>query len=338
MSEQQHGPGWVPVPNEESGGDRHPVDRVSPDQIGDDGTWPMQSASGPCRTWPVAPGCGCLPPDAKTWTPDQQHAVEASTEILWRLTAGRFGLCRETVRPCRRDCLPDACGGMPVPTLVGGQWLNLDCGHGRSCGCSPIDEILLPSPVYWEPPVTPPANHPEQDPDEEPTPPPVPSPPRYGMKVWIDGTPISGPNGAYWLMDGNRLMRTDGGTWPQCQDLTRPIDQPGTFGIQYWRGQPVPAAGRRAVALLACELWKACNGSSDCKLPARVQQVQREGISMTMLDSQEFLDKGRTGVTEVDLWLSAVNPYGHRQPAGVYSPDGPNVRSEWTTGQHPGRR
>jgi hypothetical protein len=44
---------------------------------------------------------------------------------------------------------------------------------------------------------------------------------------------------------------------------------------------------------------------------------------MTVIDPQQFLDKGRTGLLTVDLWLSAINPKSRTQRALIWSPDLP---------------
>ena len=44
-------------------------------------------------------------------------------------------------------------------------------------------------------------------------------------------------------------------------------------------------------------------------------------MSFTLLDPQDFLDKGRTGIYEIDLMLSALNPAGALKRARVFSPD-----------------
>lgn len=270
--------------------------------VAPDGTWAMPAGAGPCRTWPLQPGCGCLPVNPTEWDATQRGAVEAATEILWRLTAGQYGLCRETVRPC-------------TPTRRG---LDTTCRCGRGlCGCGPT-ELALPGPVHWTT-----SDHPGIT---------------YPLEVWIDGQPLD-PD-AYQLYDAHRLVRIDGGTWPHRQRLDRPY-QPasgdlaaveGTFAVTYWRGTPAPAAARRSVALFACELWKACTGSRDCRIPTRVQTIDREGISYTVVDPQEFIAAGRTGLTEVDLWLSAANPHRLRSPSAVITPDLTSFYSEHTTG------
>ena len=296
--------------------------------IDPDGTWALDVPGGPCRTWPVAPACSCLPNNPAEWTADHQIAVETATEILWELTAGRYGLCRETVRPCQEPA-PQQCpprgwrgvGGM-YPVLDGGRWTNVSCGCSPSgCSCSSAAELELPGPVHTDPPGT--------------------LLPQYPIQVWMNGAQLTT---GWRLYDGNRLIRTDGAPWPMCQQMWRPLVAPagepaaaaGTFGIVYWRGTPVPAGGRRAVAQLACEFWKACHDKDGCRIPSRVELVEREGVTYRMIDKQEFLKQGRVGITEIDLWLAAVNPRSRHSPSTVYSVDGPVWRVERTTGRYGG--
>lgn len=283
--------------------------------IGEDGTWDMPPGAGPCRTWPAAAECSPLDADPAKWTAEQRNAVEVATEILWRLTAGRFGLCQETIRPCQRrylSCPPDANG--VYPRLIEGRWHNLTCGCGRrgSCSCDPPAKIDLPGPVFWSP-------APDDTTGRVDTGP-------WGIEVWIDGEKL--PEGSLLLLNQSRLLRTDGQGWPDYQHLDRPLTEHDTFGIRYWRGTPVPPGGRRALAALAWELVRACQGDQECRLPDRVREISREGITMTMVDPQEFLTEGRTGITEIDLWLSTVNPTKQRSPSAVWSPDLPQQHSD----------
>ena len=50
-------------------------------------------------------------------------------------------------------------------------------------------------------------------------------------------------------------------------------------------------------------------------------------MSWTLLDPQDFLDKGRTGIYQVDLFLRTVNPDGARLRARVFSPDIPRGKT-----------
>lgn len=255
--------------------------------IADDGTWAMPEGSGPCRTWPLDNTClrisrrqrdALSEPDAQVaW----RRAVEIATELLWRLTAGRFGLCRVTVRP------------EPMPRHARRRIGDCRCRpSGCRCG-TPQAEIRLPGPVHHTP--------------------------EHNVVVRLDGVLFD----RWRLLDGNLLVRADGRSWPLHQDLGRDLDEPLTWGVTYWRGREVPPGGCRAVTTLALEIWKGCWGDSSCRLPQRVQSVQREGVEYTMLDPMDYLAEGRTGVPEVDTWVLSVNPGHHRQPGGIYSVDMP---------------
>lgn len=236
-----------------------------------------------------------------TWdeaTPEQQQfAADVATEIMWNLSGRQFGLCTVTVRPCRAPCtrLPAGMlaplygGGSYWPHMVDGVWIN-GCGTcSTDCSCGPLCEIVLPGPVDSV------------------------------VEVQLDGDVLA--SNSYFVYDHRKLVRRGGEEcWPTCQHLDRPLGEPGTLGVTYRQGIPVPAAGRLAAGTYACEILKACTGGP-CRLPKRVTSVSREGVVLGMLDPMEMLDKGRTGLYEVDAWLVAVNPNGLRQGARVYSPD-----------------
>lgn len=95
--------------------------------------------------------------------------------------------------------------------------------------------------------------------------------------------------------------------------------------ITYSYGVVVPMAGRLAARKLAGELSKGWSGADDCALPDRVTSVSRQGFSFTVLDKQDFLEEGRTGIYEVDLFLRASNPDKARKKSKVFSPDLPKA-------------
>lgn len=132
--------------------------------------------------------------------------------------------------------------------------------------------------------------------------------------VTIDGDAFTG----YTLRRSGWLERTDGNPWNVCGEATE---------ITYTFGEPPPAGGRDSAVELGVEMVRAALGV-DCRLPERVTNVTRQGVSMTVMDPAEFLEKGKVGLPGVDLWLSAVNPKAVAQSAFVWSPDIPtSVRS-----------
>lgn len=94
--------------------------------------------------------------------------------------------------------------------------------------------------------------------------------------------------------------------------------------VSYTYGTPIPAAGKNAALRLANELIWAKNDASECSLPQRITtQISRQGESMTVLDPLNFLQAGRTGVYEIDLFLAAVNPNKAKKKSRVFSVDKP---------------
>lgn len=77
--------------------------------------------------------------------------------------------------------------------------------------------------------------------------------------------------------------------------------------VVYTVASNLPPGTEALCAWLAIEYGKAAQGTS-CALPERITSVTRQGVSWTVLDSQEFLDKGYTGMSHVDHWLAAVKP------------------------------
>lgn len=266
-----------------------------------------------CDAWPV--DTSCLPQgwtaDPAQWTAEQKMAVEVASEILKRLSGGVYGLCTLKIRPCRtryRQPWPDpvmlgvgsTAGGPWSPMLLDGRIYNVHfgCGGDSSCGCSPMSEIILDPPAYDV------------------------------VQVKVDGVELSAS--AYRVDDTRRLVRVDGLDWPECQEMARADTEPGTWSVVYRTGTPVPAGGRMSVALLAAQLWKACGGGrGKCQLPERVTEVIRDGVTYTLLDNLETFERGRTGLSRVDLWLASVNPHAARAPMRAWSPD--LVRHRQTT-------
>lgn len=132
------------------------------------------------------------------------------------------------------------------------------------------------------------------------------------VSVTVDGVPFT----SWRLVRQGWIERTDGLAWRLCDDST---------SITYTYGEAPPAGGRDSAVELGVELAKAQLNLDDCRLPVRTTSVTRQGVSYTVVDPFEFLDKGKTGLPGVDLWLAAVNPQATPQAATVWSPDIPTT-------------
>lgn len=261
-----------------------------------------------CELWPYDTTClpDGWPDDPADMTVAQRSAYDFAVELLSGLSQGAYGLCELVVRPCGVGCALSAGfrflpGGWFGPSLISGQVYN-GCGCTSSCGCSVASEVLLAGPVYDI------------------------------VQVRIDGVVVD-PD-TYRVDDGFRLVRLDGLVWPMTQDLNASAGLPGTFEVTYRRGQPLSAGGRRALSALMVELFKAGCGDQTCRLPSRVTNIVREGVTYSMLDDPSaLLNAGRLGIPEVDMWLALVNPNGARTRMRVFSPDtaGRSRRQTWPT-------
>lgn len=106
------------------------------------------------------------------------------------------------------------------------------------------------------------------------------------------------------------ISRRDGQPWP-----------PSGAEVTYSRGLAPPAGGRTCAIAFTVELGKAWARDKTCRIPANATTVSREGITVTSIDKAEFLDKGRTGIPEIDQWITSVNPHRLQRRARVWSPD-----------------
>jgi hypothetical protein len=230
-------------------------------------------------------------------------AVADATDILFNLSGRQFpGVCSTTVRPVAAPPTWTLAEWTAYWTAVSGNaWSGSwgICNGGEShdaCNTPPqIDLGLYPVVAIDE--------------------------------VRIDGVVI--PPDEY-RVDNNRLLvrvrptvnaePTERYGWPTCQDYGLPDGQPNTFAVDVQFGSSAPSQGISACIALAAELAKA-RFTSNSRLPSRLTQVSRQGVSFAVLDPMTFLDNGLTGVYECDLFIRSYNPGKSAARPLVWSPD-----------------
>lgn len=261
------------------------TDQGSPD------TGEQETVGAPCGPWALVAD---LPTDLDTaiTTGTKTRALASASWLLWKLSGEQYGVCETAVRPCRDVDPADvrSAGWLwwQTPSIDGWLPWPFECGCTRSCGCKRLERVTLPGPV------------------------------RSIVEVVEDGVILD--ESAYRVDDRKTLVRLDGRTWPACQNLALPTTEPGTFGVRFTRGHPIPVTGKDAAIALAAEMSKAMTpGVTGCALPDRVTSVVRQGVTIAVLDPMEFLDKGRTGMASVDLFLRAANPAGLQRRARIAS-------------------
>jgi hypothetical protein len=276
--------------------------------------------------WPIS-YLDCSGGCAEVWANwDDPAAAQAwfealAVEWLWNWTGHLFGVCEVSVRPCHSDCAggpsPDSTfwgrgpgydPGFPrrgrggtstggwTPILLGGKWFNVSCGCIGSCSCmiSGAHALRLPGPI------------------------------QSVSEVRIDGVIL--PASAYRVDHKSLLVRTDGGTWPACQNLLAEPTEENTFEVTYQRGLPAPLGGQVAAGRLACEMAMAACDDDECALPERIQTITRQGLTVAVqLDGEDF--GTTTGIWSIDSWVDSVTQPKHF--ASVRSVDIPPTSSGW---------
>ena len=128
--------------------------------------------------------------------------------------------------------------------------------------------------------------------------------------VTVEGTVLD-PAG--YLSDGTYLRRC-GACWPCASECCDP-----PIVVEYRAGVPLPPMTPAAMGEVACEFLLAFD-NKPCKLPSRVTNITRQGVTMDLGQPPEEL---RLGLPMADAWLRIVNPRRLIAPSRVLSPDLP---------------
>lgn len=253
-----------------------------------------------CQTWITEAdlaACNCPPADPNI----SETMMEVASEIMFALTGQQWpGLCSETVYPCPQDRGYYLLDPGPVWTPLGESWpaVSTECLDTNGCGCGGVPVVRFDRIRITE--VT---------------------------EVMI-GTEVLADTAYRLDIDrrGYALTRIDGAKWPCTQDVSDTLPNENSWSVSYTYGAEPPAHVVNATAVLAAEFIKGCIGDSDCRIPNRATTVTTEGVTYALLDPQQFLDEGRTGLWEVDLVIRAVNPGGINRRARIVSPESVNNR------------
>lgn len=241
-----------------------------------------EDAIGPCATYDVDPD-------------ELDLCMQIATDILWNLTGRQWpGICTDTIRPQAQwkkwDGPPMWWASALAQGVADSPWGWCSCHRGRETGCARVPELKLPSgPV---------------DPSS--------------VVVMLDGEEFS----EWRVDDGRYLVRTDGDQWPCCQDLLLPDTALNTFSVTWNFAHNPPSAGRRMAAVYGCQIAMAFDPTlnGQCKLPARVKAVTRQGVSVGAVDPETLVEKGQVGIPTVDAWVASIIAGRARRRATVIVP------------------
>jgi hypothetical protein len=244
-----------------------------------------------CTPWVDAATVSARP-DMATVTVDPTvlagACLDAST-LLYALSGRQFpGACTATVRPVDWSYGCNHVTGL-LQGLASGR-LTLDswtaATNGGICGDGGLDLGLYPV--------------------------------RSITQVKINGQIVDPslyrPEGQRWLVRPGVLF------WPTWQRLDLPDTADGTFSVTVTHGADPPPPGISAAAKLAAELAKSRVGAPN-DLPRRITNLNRQQVSMTLADPMTYLDKGRTGIFEADVFIAAYNPGRQYMQPAAWSPE-----------------
>lgn len=270
---------------------------------------------GPCGSWDLDLSC-CIPsgtfpdPCLTNGTPVSQDIVDqmvlAASQFMWRATGMQFGQCTVTLNLCKTDnCGCEGEGGRSDFNHdygFGFPWYpaHLADGSWTNVSCNECSNCLCEKCRIK-----------------------IPYPACSVDELVIDGEIVPPEN--YYVLDFKELA------FSPAASGTCAISCGDTVTVTY--GRPVPELVRLAAQEFACQLIKKCVGQP-CDLPQRMTSITRQGVSVSFLDSMDFLKDGMTGIFTVDLAIRTYNPHGLYKKPSVSSPDslGKWKVKSWQTG------
>lgn len=174
------------------------------------------------------------------------------------------------------------CTDVVRPCNVGSR---CGCSALSLCGCSPIDGITL-----------------------------------SGYNPVVDGITIDGSAFTeFTIVDGNRLVRTDGQPWPGTQDLSVASTEAGTFEVTYSHGLEIPYLAKQAASEIVCSFLQNDPQSSRKPHP-NTRGMNISGVSITLDQMAQEIKRRSFMLPYVVRLLTVYAPSGP-SPALVYSPE-----------------
>lgn len=235
-----------------------------------------------------------------------EYAIVVASEILYRVSGRQYtSMCERVVLPgCDRTCkLSPAYNDSHLhrdTDYSSGAFSGSSCCSNTTCDTCYPDSIELPGPI------------------------------NSVIEIVIDGVIL--PSSAYRIIGHKKLVRVDGGTWPNNNNLTRSpydVEDPANpwddcsqaWLVRYYQGKCPPLMGQLAAAALAKTI--ADDICVEKCLPNNTARITAEGLDVRLISRFQSIYKNhKFGIKEVDTFLAASNPSDLRRSGYARRPGG----------------
>lgn len=95
------------------------------------------------------------------------------------------------------------------------------------------------------------------------------------------------------------------------------------LAVTYEYGALPPTVGVEEAIKLADQFMLYEIGSDECILPETVTAVERQGVSIAVINPHEIITNGYTGIRSTDMFIKTYNPNRARVKSKIYIPGRP---------------
>lgn len=120
---------------------------------------------------------------------------------------------------------------------------------------------------------------------------------------------------SYTIRERAFLRKRNGSAWKMS-----PTNE---LAVTYEYGALPPTVGVEEAIKLADQFMLYEIGSDECILPETVTAVERQGVSIAVINPHEIITNGYTGIRSTDMFIKTYNPNRARVKSKIYIPGRP---------------
>ena len=133
------------------------------------------------------------------------------------------------------------------------------------------------------------------------------------IEIVEDGQTL--PEDSYVLRERAFIRKRNGAVWQMS-----PTKE---LAVTYRYGANPPAMGIEEAIKLADQFMLYEIGSDECILPETVTAVERQGVSIAVINPDDIIQNGFTGIRSTDMFIKTYNPDRARVKSKLYIPGRP---------------